>query len=77
LKDWKGYRAGLDVTSNILYNLRNRFNKKKFFLDGNTGTHSIYTEYLGHEIMFHVSTLLPFSTTNSQQVKNFTTLLDY
>ncbi|XP_050068200.1 GTPase-activating Rap/Ran-GAP domain-like protein 3 isoform X1 [Anopheles maculipalpis] len=34
-----------------------------------TGKHSIYTLYEGHEIMFHVSTLLPFSRDNRQQVE--------
>lgn len=33
-----------------------------------TGKYSIYTLYEGHEIMFHVSTLLPFSRDNRQQV---------
>lgn len=35
-----------------------------------TGKHSIYTLYEGHEIMFHVSTLLPFSRDNRQQVRS-------
>ncbi|OQV22375.1 GTPase-activating Rap/Ran-GAP domain-like protein 3 [Hypsibius exemplaris] len=34
-----------------------------------TGTESIYTVYEGHEIMFHVSTLLPYSADNPQQVE--------
>lgn len=34
-----------------------------------TGKYSIYTLYEGHEIMFHVSTLLPFSRDNRQQVR--------
>ncbi|XP_026479610.1 GTPase-activating Rap/Ran-GAP domain-like protein 3 [Ctenocephalides felis] len=34
-----------------------------------TGRHSVYTVYEGHEIMFHVSTLLPFSKDNRQQVE--------
>ncbi|XP_043913822.1 GTPase-activating Rap/Ran-GAP domain-like protein 3 [Protopterus annectens] len=34
-----------------------------------TGTHSIYTVYQGHEIMFHVSTMLPYSKENKQQVE--------
>lgn len=34
-----------------------------------TGTESIYTVYEGHEIMFHVSTLLPHSLENKQQVE--------
>lgn len=35
-----------------------------------TGTHSIYAEYQAHEIMFHVSTLLPFTPSNKQQVRS-------
>ncbi|XP_041371207.1 GTPase-activating Rap/Ran-GAP domain-like protein 3 isoform X2 [Gigantopelta aegis] len=34
-----------------------------------TGEHSVYTVYEGHEIMFHVSTLLPYSKNNKQQVE--------
>ncbi|GAA49518.1 GTPase-activating rap/Ran-GAP domain-like protein 3, partial [Clonorchis sinensis] len=34
-----------------------------------TGIDSVYTVYEGHEIMFHVSTLLPFSTENRQQIE--------
>ncbi|XP_071447526.1 GTPase-activating Rap/Ran-GAP domain-like protein 3 isoform X1 [Hetaerina americana] len=34
-----------------------------------TGLHSVYTIYEGHEIMFHVSTLLPYSKENRQQVE--------
>lgn len=30
--------------------------------------HSIYTVYQGHELMFHVSTMLPYSKENKQQV---------
>ncbi|NXF55302.1 GARL3 protein, partial [Oceanites oceanicus] len=33
-----------------------------------TGTCSIYTVFQGHEIMFHVSTMLPYSRENKQQV---------
>uniref|UniRef100_A0A0M3KCI8 Rap-GAP domain-containing protein n=1 Tax=Anisakis simplex TaxID=6269 RepID=A0A0M3KCI8_ANISI len=33
-----------------------------------TGTYSIYAEYQAHEIMFHVSTLLPFTHSNRQQL---------
>ncbi|RCN34689.1 Rap/ran-GAP [Ancylostoma caninum] len=35
-----------------------------------TGTHSIYCEYQAHEVMFHVSTLLPFTPSNRQQGSN-------
>jgi len=34
-----------------------------------TGTHSIYTAYQGYEIMFHVSTLLPFQVEDFQRVE--------
>ncbi|XP_006834847.1 PREDICTED: GTPase-activating Rap/Ran-GAP domain-like protein 3 isoform X2 [Chrysochloris asiatica] len=34
-----------------------------------TGTNSVYTVYQGHEIMFHVSTMLPYSKENRQQVE--------
>nr|KAF6314574.1 GTPase activating Rap/RanGAP domain like 3 [Myotis myotis] len=34
-----------------------------------TGIHSVYTLYQGHEIMFHVSTMLPYSKENKQQVE--------
>lgn len=33
-----------------------------------TGEYSIYTEYHSHEVMFHVSTMLPFTPNNKQQV---------
>ena len=38
------------------------------FTGDTTGTESIYTIYEGHEIMFHISTLLPYSKDNRQQV---------
>ncbi|KAM4693543.1 signal-induced proliferation-associated 1-like protein 3 isoform 2-T4 [Discoglossus pictus] len=33
-----------------------------------TGTHSLYTNYQDYEIMFHVSTLLPYTPNNRQQL---------
>ncbi|PNI94803.1 SIPA1L3 isoform 5 [Pan troglodytes] len=33
-----------------------------------TGTHSLYTMYQDYEIMFHVSTLLPYTPNNRQQL---------
>lgn len=33
-----------------------------------TGTHSLYTTFQDYEIMFHVSTLLPYTPNNRQQV---------
>ncbi|XP_041706380.1 GTPase-activating Rap/Ran-GAP domain-like protein 3 isoform X2 [Coregonus clupeaformis] len=34
-----------------------------------TGMNSIYTVYQGHELMFHISTMLPYSKENKQQVE--------
>jgi RAP1 GTPase activating protein 1 len=36
---------------------------------GTTGTHSLHRSYLDNEIMFHVSTMLPYSTNDPQQVE--------
>ena len=33
-----------------------------------TGTHSVFGKYSGYNIMFHVSTLMPYSTSEKQQV---------
>uniref|UniRef100_A0AAR2KIY7 Rap-GAP domain-containing protein n=1 Tax=Pygocentrus nattereri TaxID=42514 RepID=A0AAR2KIY7_PYGNA len=33
-----------------------------------TGTHSLYTRYQDYEIMFHVSTMLPYTANNRQQL---------
>ena len=35
-----------------------------------TGTHSVYTQFKDKQIMFHVSTLLPYSPNDKQQVVN-------
>ncbi|KAG9352001.1 hypothetical protein JZ751_023252 [Albula glossodonta] len=47
------------------------FDKYRAQLDNktdSTGTHSLYTRYQDYEIMFHVSTMLPYTATNSQQL---------
>lgn len=38
-----------------------------------TGTHSLYTTYQGYEVMFHVSTMLPYMPNNPQQVNIYYT----
>ena len=40
-----------------------------FFIPLFAGTHALYEVHKGHEIMFHVSTLLPFVETDSQQLQ--------
>ncbi|XP_059362308.1 signal-induced proliferation-associated 1-like protein 3 isoform X2 [Carassius carassius] len=47
------------------------FNKYAAQLDtktDSTGTHSLYTTYQDYEIMFHVSTMLPYMPNNPQQL---------
>ncbi|KAM3824601.1 signal-induced proliferation-associated protein 1 isoform 2-T2 [Vipera latastei] len=47
------------------------FDKYRAQLDNkndSTGTHSLYTTYQDYEIMFHVSTLLPYTPNNRQQL---------
>jgi len=34
-----------------------------------TGTHSIYTPFQGYEVMFHISTMLPFQASDLQRVE--------
>lgn len=38
-----------------------------------TGTHSLYTTYKDYELMFHVSTMLPYTPNNRQQVSKLNT----
>lgn len=38
-------------------------------VDNSTGTHSVYTNWRNYEIMFHVSTYLPYSSADSQQLE--------
>ncbi|XP_076879437.1 signal-induced proliferation-associated 1-like protein 2 isoform X2 [Brachyhypopomus gauderio] len=47
------------------------FTKYRAQLDNtmdSTGTHSVYTTYKNYEIMFHVSTMLPYTPHNRQQL---------
>ncbi|XP_041132410.1 signal-induced proliferation-associated 1-like protein 1 isoform X1 [Polyodon spathula] len=47
------------------------FSKYRAQLDtktDSTGTHSLYTVYKDYEIMFHVSTMLPYTPNNKQQL---------
>ena len=48
------------------------FDKYRAGLDSNndlTGTHSVYTKFHDKEVMFHVSTLLPFEEFDAQKVQ--------
>ncbi|NWS78256.1 RPGP1 protein, partial [Crotophaga sulcirostris] len=51
LRDFKGFRGGLDVTH------------------GQTGSESVYCNFRDKEIMFHVSTKLPYTEGDAQQLQ--------
>ena len=42
-----------------------------------TGAHSVYTTFEEHEIMFHVSTMLPHSKEDRQQVSGRDDIANY
>ena len=45
------------------------YNSPYFYIPADsTGTHSVYTTFSTCEIMFHVSTMLPYTPKNNQQV---------
>ena len=70
----------IELVSKMYLNGAQRFSlvhSVSFFIvsDNMTGSHSLYTIYEGHEIMFHVSTMLPFTPDNPQQVTNMCSTL--
>jgi hypothetical protein len=80
LKGWQDYRGGLDnIGSLLLFFVSSLFSHVaavvfnhtaiNTLLGDTTGTHSVYTKWRDYEIMFHVSTLLPFSFDNPQQLE--------
>jgi len=74
LMDWKKYRGGLDNKCEFspAHPVFEKGGFKLlwllFFAADTTGTHSIYRNWKDVEIMFHISTLLPFETANPQQL---------
>lgn len=48
---------------------KNEFSKFSNCPDGTTGEESVWTQFEGHEIMFHVSTMLPFVHGQKQQLE--------
>ena len=70
LEGWENFKGGLDTKSTHV----TLFTNSKFgylfsvYADNSTGKQSLYTVFQGHEIMFHVSTLLPYHAENKQQV---------
>lgn len=69
LKGWDRYRGGLDIKGySSLPTLSITASNLSYFSANMTGSESVYTVYEGHEVMFHVSTLLPQSA-DKQQVE--------
>lgn len=52
----------------VLFILSSRFRGGLDVTHGQTGTESVYTSFHNKEIMFHVSTKLPYTEGDSQQV---------
>ena len=79
LQGWDKYQGGLDVNSSYFLSFFLFFIFLFFFFlfywifllyisaDKN-GVHSLYTEYAGNEIMWHVPTLMPYFAADEQQV---------
>ena len=70
MKGFDGYRAQLDNKSEekLVYVYQYDHMTSHDPTADTTGEHSIYTEYNNCEIMFHVSTLLPYQDNHKQQV---------
>ena len=68
LLGWEQFKGGLDTKSRPLRIFEIDY---EYFirLDNSTGKQSLYTVFQGHEIMFHVSTMLPYHVENKQQVE--------
>lgn len=59
----------LSILSATLLHLPSRFRGGLDVTHGQTGTESVYTSFHNKEIMFHVSTKLPYTEGDSQQVE--------
>ena len=68
LHGWSGFRGGLDVKSLWFYYFLVIEMLTNTTSDKSTGSHSIYTKYNSFEIMYHVSTLLPYFPNDPQQL---------
>lgn len=75
LQGFDKYKAGLDTkgkSSKIDFytktTMENTIKFKSSFLGDSTGFNSVYAQYQDCEIMFHVSTMLPFTPNNRQQL---------
>ena len=68
LLGWEQFKGGLDTKSKPSLKLYIFEIDHNNCSDNSTGKQSLYTVFQGHEIMFHVSTMLPYHAENKQQV---------
>jgi hypothetical protein len=69
---WPHFRGGLDVKSwFLIFILKNVISIDVWFAvaASTTGTHSFHARLKHYEIMFHVSTMIPFTPHDVQQVE--------
>jgi hypothetical protein len=67
LKGFDGYRGGHDTRGDTTGRARSgQFTSDTVRI--HPGTHSIYTTHQQHSIMFHVSTMMPYTPSNRQQL---------
>ena len=64
LKGFNKYKAGLCNKSKSRLECYSVSYDNGFISDDSTGLYSVYSEHEGNEIMFHVSTLLPYTPNN-------------
>lgn len=72
LQGWEGYNGGLDTSSTYLFLCDDEWSLiggvLTLLAENKTGTHTVFTSFEGHSVMWHVSTLLPFFPDDPQQV---------
>lgn len=75
LQGFNKYKAGLDNKCKFVYSFRfcfcfkYNFNTNRYtFVADSTGLWSVYAQHQEREVMFHVSTMLPFTPNNKQQL---------
>lgn len=70
LKGWTAYRGGLNVTSTLILScFVPALTLCALHPADTSGTHSIFSRFSGYNVMFHVSTMLPYSTIDAQQLE--------
>lgn len=70
LNGWTNFRAGLDVRSRVHAEQAMPFiSLQHLCTGGTTGEEGLYIKWNNNEIMYHVSTMLPYNPKDKQQVR--------